>query len=60
MIDIFSAKKIKCFFCKEVHEEKETHELEYATKNGTHSVRVCPRCTQHLNKIIDIKESLNE
>jgi len=60
MIDIFSTKKLKCFFCKESHAEKDTHELEFQSKNGVHSVKVCPRCTQHLNKIIDIKESLNE
>ena len=58
MINIFSSKKIKCFFCGDEHKEKDTHELEYNTENGTYVNKMCPRCADNMNKIIDIRDGI--
>ena len=60
MINIFSSKKIKCFFCGDEHKEKESFDLETNTKNGLVINKMCPRCADNLDQIIKIRDGINE
>lgn len=60
MINIFSNKKIKCFFCGKDHKEKDSFDLEYNTSSGLLVNKMCPKCAENLDKIIEIRDGVNE
>lgn len=56
LLNIFKRKPAppkECFFCKISIDEKEAFTVQYSSKDGLHSQKVCGDCATTLNEIVD-------
>ena len=62
MLNIFSKKykKIECKFCNKVIDKSSTFVLQYKCVDATGSMDVCIECSNILNDIINMRDSLYE
>lgn len=60
MLNIFKKKPIVCFFCKDTLKPEETFTIQYASKDGLHSQKMCSSCAQTFNEIVDTVEELKD
>jgi hypothetical protein len=52
--------KISCQFCKKHVDKASYFVLQYKAADGIGSMNVCVECSNYLNNIIDVWESLDE
>lgn len=60
MLSIFKKKPKECFFCKTDLKEQEIFTLQYSSKEGLHSEKMCSECAKVFNEIADTMEEAND
>lgn len=58
----FFKKKLNknCFFCDSHLIEETTFTLQYASKEGLHSQKICGECAKVMNELVDMMEEMND
>jgi hypothetical protein len=52
--------KVTCQFCQKHIDKTSSFVLQYKAADGNGSMNVCVECSNYLNNIIDVWESLDE
>lgn len=58
--DVFKKNKKDCFFCKVELKKEETFTLQYSSKDGLHSEKICNECATTLNEMVDTMDEIND
>jgi hypothetical protein len=56
MIGKLFRKQLECFFCKVQLTEQNTYTLQYSSRDGLHSAKICNDCATTFDELAALKE----